>query len=65
MTITYVPFESKSGFKSPNFSVSATGDLIAANISVDNITSTSVEVATLIASTATIADILSTNIITD
>jgi hypothetical protein len=34
MSITYIPFESKSGFKSPNFSVDENGNVIVSSLTV-------------------------------
>lgn len=35
MSITYIPFESKSGFRSPNFSVDENGNVVVASLVVN------------------------------
>lgn len=62
MTVKYIPFESKSGFKSPGFSVSPTGDVsgkglvLTENLDVQNITLSGVELISGIDSTISLGD---------
>lgn len=56
MAVTYIPFESKTGFRSPGFNVSPTGELTATSLGVPTLTINGVEVLNVSDSSISLGD---------
>jgi hypothetical protein len=56
MAVTYIPFESRTGFRSPGFNVSPTGELSAASIDVPSILINGIELLNASDSSVSLGD---------
>ena len=56
MAVTYIPFESRTGFRSPGFNVSPTGELSAASLDVPSLTINSIELLNASDSSVSLGD---------
>lgn len=56
MAVTYIPFESKTGFRSPGFNVSPTGELSAASIDVPSLLINGIELLNASDSSVSLGD---------
>lgn len=56
MAVTYIPFESKTGFRSPGFNVSPTGELTATSLGVPTLTINGIEVLNVSDSSVSLGD---------
>jgi hypothetical protein len=56
MAVTYIPFESRTGFRSPGFNVSPTGELSAASLDVPTLTINGIELLNASDSSVSLGD---------